>query len=394
MRVRRFELRLLAAILVGGWLAAAGLVVVGYRPGGPIDLLVGLAALPAVGIAVAAMAWPPIARGDRAFAAIAWLGIAGALLLIPSIGSLVEQLRGGGPQTILPSVETAYPWLLALAATAVFAGLGIARAVLGESALRRSRLATGVVVGVVLATSTAASFAGAAIANDLALRDRPAVSSRFGPTDPTLEPPPCDGALAPGSSARVALTVAGEVDGGSTGEAQLRGSRSEADFRWSSVVTTTLVRGRHGEARIGTDAWRIGERGEWQAVDPGLVAEGSLDLQVASTALTAGNRAAAESRGIGFIEGARARHCRIAIDGPTFLTAFPQAAWVIGGADISRWRGELDYWVFGDGQLGQVVGHINGEGADLVPKGVLGTVRVSMTATDRGTLDDVEPPGS
>jgi hypothetical protein len=338
------------------------------------------------------MAWPPIARGDRAFAAIAWLGIAAALLLIPSIGSLIGQLQAGGPQTILPSVETAYPWLLALVATAVFAGLGIARAVLGEAALRRRRLVLGVTVGVVLAATAAASFAGAAIANDLALRDQPATSSRFGPTDPTLEPPACDGSLAAGSSARVGLAVDGEVDGASTGEAEVRGTRAEADFRWSAAVTTTLVVGRRGEARVGSDAWRFGERGVWQSVDPAVVAEGALDLQVVSTALTAGNRAAAESRGIGFIEGARARHCRIAIDGPTFLTAFPQSTWVVGRADISRWRGELDYWVFGDGQLGQVVGHVNGEGADLVPKGVLGTVRVSMTATHRGTIDAVEPP--
>ena len=44
MRVRTFELRLLAAVLTTLWTIAAGLVLLGYRPGGPIDLLVGLVA--------------------------------------------------------------------------------------------------------------------------------------------------------------------------------------------------------------------------------------------------------------------------------------------------------------------------------------------------------------
>ena len=39
MRVRRFELRLVAGALVAGWTIAAVLVLLGYRPGGPLDLL-------------------------------------------------------------------------------------------------------------------------------------------------------------------------------------------------------------------------------------------------------------------------------------------------------------------------------------------------------------------
>jgi hypothetical protein len=393
MRVRRFELRLLALVLAVGWAAAAGLVIVGYAPGGPVDRLVGIAALPTVAIALAALAWPPVARGDRAFGGIAWLGVGAALLLAPSIGGLVEQLRAGGPQTLLPSVEAAYPWLLALAGTALFAGLGIARYVLGETALRRRRLVVGGLIGVGLTTLAAGAFAGAAIGNDLALRDRPATSSRFGPTDPTLEPPECDGGLAPGPSAAVGLLISGEVDGRPTGDGDLRGTRVEADFRWAAAIASSIRVGRDGWARIGDDAWQLRSSGGWESVETDVVAEGALDLQVLTTALTAGNRAAAESRGIAYVEGARARHCRVAIDGPTFRTAFPQVAWIVGDADIDRWRGELDYWVFADGQLGQVVGSLNGEGADLVPKGVLGTVYVSMTATDRGDVAPIEAPG-
>lgn len=392
MRVRRFELRLLAAVLTVGWAAAAGLILLGYRPGGPIDLLVGLATLPTVAIAAAALIWPPVARGDRAFILIAWIGIGAALLLTPSVGGLVEQLGARGPQTLLPSLETAYPWLLALLGTAMFTGLGVARRLLGENALRRRRLLTGATMAVALTAGTALVFTGAAIANDLALRDQPAASSRFGPTDPSLEPPACDGPLAAGDTARLAMAVTGEVDGRALGGGGLVGPRDGSDFRWTATVASTIQLGREGQARIGDDAWVIGSTGAWVQTSPAWVADGAVDLQVLATALTAGNRVTAESRGIGFIEGARARHCRVAVDGPTFRAAFPQVRWVVGNADISRWRGDLDYWVFGDGQLGQVVAAANGEGADLKPKGILGTVRVTMTATDRGAPHPVVPP--
>jgi len=394
MRVRRFELRLLAAALTVGWAAAAGLVVLGYRPGGPIDLLVGLAAMPAVAIAAVALIFPPVSRGDRAFVLTAWIGLGAALLLAPSVGGLIEQLQARGPQTLLPSLETAYPWLLALLGTAMFTGLGVARRVLGETALRRRRMIVGATLAVALTTATALVFAGLAIANDLALRDRPAVSSRFGPTDPALEPPACDSLLAAGATARLGLAVDGDVDGRTIGGARLAGVRDGTDFRWSAAIGSTVRLGREGQARLEDRAWVVTGTGAWARTSLDWVEDGAVDLQVLSTALTAGNRVAAESRGIGFIEGARARHCRIAIDGPTFEAAFPEVRWVVGGADISRWRGELDYWVFGDGQLGQVVATANGEGADLEPKGILGTVRVRMTATDRDKPHSVVPPTS
>jgi hypothetical protein len=131
VRVRAIELRILALVLVVLWAAAFVLVLVAYRPGGPVDLGVGLAAAGPILVAVAAVTWPPVAHGDRAFAATAWLGLAAVLLLVPSLAGIVGQLAGGGPQTLVPSAEAAYPWLLALIATGLFAGLGIARRRLG-----------------------------------------------------------------------------------------------------------------------------------------------------------------------------------------------------------------------------------------------------------------------
>src|ERR671910_323596 len=94
MRARRLELRLLGSALAAAWGLAAVLVLLAYRPGGPLDLV---------------------------------LGVGSLLVLLPSIGSVLNQLRALGSQTLMPSLEAAYPWLLALAGTSLFAGFGLAR---------------------------------------------------------------------------------------------------------------------------------------------------------------------------------------------------------------------------------------------------------------------------
>src|SRR5438477_6605003 len=45
VRVRTYELRLIALGLAGCWTVAAAIVLIAYRPGGPIDVAVGAAAL-------------------------------------------------------------------------------------------------------------------------------------------------------------------------------------------------------------------------------------------------------------------------------------------------------------------------------------------------------------
>jgi len=44
VRVRTFELRLIALALFVAWTVTAGLLLLAYHPGGPMDVLVGLAA--------------------------------------------------------------------------------------------------------------------------------------------------------------------------------------------------------------------------------------------------------------------------------------------------------------------------------------------------------------
>ena len=392
VRVRRFWLRLLGLGLLAGWVAAAAVVVVGYRPGGPLDRLVGGVALLPVAIALAAVVWPPTARGDRAYAAIVWLGLLDGLVLLPSIGGIWNQIAGRGAQTLLPSLEAAYPWVLALAGTSLFAGLGIARRRLGEGSLRRPRILLGAWIAFGLTFGTAMLFSAVAIGNDLALRDRPVAYSRFGPTDPALLPPPCDGPLGAGSTAQLSLQLTADVDRRSIGQAELTGERSGTDLRWSASVATPTSYTQPGAVRLGSSAWRSIDGQHWTPAPPASLDDATIDRRLLDTALAPADRATFEEHGIEFVEGARARHCRVAVDGTTFRAALPEVGWLVGDADLHRWRGQLDYWIFGDGELGRVDGSINGDAAGLSPAGIQGTIHVTMTATFRGAAVSITAP--
>ena len=392
MRVRTFELRLIAVALVVCWSVAAGLVLLAYRPGGPLDLIVGLLALTPIAIALAGAIWPPVARGDVAFPAIVWLGILALLCLVPSITGVVNQLLAFGSRTLLPSPEAAYPWLLALFATSLFSGFGIARRIQGGTAIRRRRLVAGTAIALALTLLSGIAFAAVAVANDVALRDRPVEASRFGPAAGGEQPPLCDADLMAGPSARLNLHMSATVDLRPVGSVDVTGTRVGRDLRWLGYAATSRQLGQFGAARIAGQAWTISPGTRWAPVEPATVDADTVDLQALEVALTPALRATAEDRGIEVIEGARARRCRVAVDGLIFEAAFPQIAWLVDGADLHRWRGQLDYWVFLDDQLGQVAGSINGEATEIVPDALNGTVEVRMTATERGRDTFIYPP--
>ncbi len=388
------ELRILGAALAALWFTTFALVLVGYQPGGPADHLVGLATGLPILVALAAVVWPPVARGDRAFAAIAWLGLGVVLLMVPSIVSVAAQVGGQGSQTLVPSLEAAYPWILALAGTGMFAGLGIARRRLGETSLRRRRVVLGTGLGLVLALLAGGGFTVAAVANELSLRDQPAATSRFGPTDPTGEPPACSGPLVAGSTARLTLLMDSSIDGRVTGQVSITGARNETDVRWTGFAATRVTLGQHGLARIGDRAWTLQPGSPWTRTTVGQAAGGDLDQQLLAVALTMDNRAVSEDRGLAFIEGARARHCRVTIDGSTLRRAVPEVELLIGSADVSRWRGDLDYWVFTDGQLGQADIHVTGPATELSGDALLASLRIHLTAVDRASPVLIQPPAS
>ena len=177
------------------------------------------------------------------------------------------------------------------------------------------------------------------------------------------------------------------------GSVELTGLRVGDDFRWLAYVATTAQLGQYGAARVGDEAWTVAPGTELAASAPAEVAGRPVDAQALETALTPGNRATAEDHGIEVIEGARARRCRIAVDGPTFRARVPADRWLVGDADLHRWRGQLDYWIFLDGQLGQVAGSAQRRG-DRASAGraCSGTIDVRLTATERGHDPVIYPP--
>ena len=387
-----FELRLIAVALVVSWSIAGGLVLLAYRPGGPFDVIVGMLAMTPIAIALAGAVWPPVARGDLSFPAIVWLGIVALLCLVPSITGVVTQLLAFGSRTLLPSFEAAYPWLLALFATSLFSGFGIVRRIQGGTVIRRRRLVSGAAVALLVTVLSGGMFGAVAVANDVALRDATVAESRFGPTVGHEQPPLCPAPLAAGDSARVNLDMSGMVDLRPIGSVELTGQRVGTEFRWLAYVATSRQLGQYGSARTGGQAWQIAPGTRWRVVDAGNVVSDTLDLRALEVALTPDLRATAEDRGVEVIEGARARRCRVAVDGLIFESAFPQVVWLVGGADLHRWRGQLDYWVFLDGQLGQIAGSVNGEAAGIVPNALNGTVEVRLAATERGRDTFIYPP--
>jgi hypothetical protein len=392
VRTRTIELRITAALLTGLWSLGALYILLGYRPGGPIDVVVGLVAITPTAVAAAGIAWPPLVRGDRAFIGVMSLGIGATLLLVPSTGSVLNQVISGGAQTLLPSAEVAYPWLLALLATSIFSGLGIARRTLGSRASRRTRLVRGIGLGLAATFVVGSTFTGVAVANDLALRDRPAASSPFGPTDPNRQPPDCSAPIETGTTALLSMQMTANVDGRPIGQIAISGERSGTDLRWTADVATDRILGRFGVATIAGRAWLQSPGGSWVATNPSLVAPDELDTRALDSGLSDDLRATAENRGLEFIEGARARHCRIELDGATFTAAFPEVDWFVGSNSLGHWRGELDFWIFSDGEVGQVQGSVSGEAEPLGRSGIVGTIEVTLDATERDQFRSIVAP--
>ena len=382
MRVRLFELRLLAVALTVLWAAGGGIVLIGYRPGGPWDLLVGVtAALPLV-VAVAPIVWPPLVTSSRGAAGVFWIGIVAGLLLVPSIVSITSQVLARRSEPLLPSVEVIYPWAVALLATGLFAGLGVSRQLIAETGIGRKRLAVAIGFALITTTAIGVAFAGVSLADDAALRDRPSLYSRFGPTSPALTPPACDLELQPAATAQLELTVWGNVDTRSIGSVDLAGQRSGRDIYWTAQVVRSDLFGQFGAARVGSASWSLTPSQGWFGVPSAALDSEMIDATAIAEALSSGNRATAEDRGLEYVEGARARHCRVAIDGATFGASFPEVVWLVGNASLETWRGEI----------GLMTGSVNGSAQGILAHGLQATVEVKLTATDRGRPVGISPP--
>ena len=212
------------------WAAGGGLVLVAYRPGGPLDLLVGVAASLPLLVSVAGIVWPPLVRSDPESAGVFWIGMIAALLLLPSIGGAAGQVLQGGAVPLVPSAEIVYPWAVALVATSLFAGLGITRQLIPEVGIGRRRLAASIAFAVVATTVIGSAFAAVSLADDAALREKSAAYSRYGPTDGKLTPPACTGTIVPARSGAVDIELWGDVDQRAVGTVQSHGQPIRIGF--------------------------------------------------------------------------------------------------------------------------------------------------------------------
>ena len=393
VRVRQFELRLLAVALTVLWAAGGGVVLLAYRPGGPVDLLVGIAASLPLLVAVAAIVWPPLVRSDRGSAGVFWLGLAAGLLLLPSIAAVGAQVLQGGSQPLLPSLEVVYPWALALLATSLFAGLGISRQLITEVGIGRRRLAGSIAFALAATTIIGGIFAGVSLADDSALRNKAAAHSRFGPTDPNLTPPECNRTLVTAKTGHLDFDLSANVDTRAVGTVSLTGSRSGSDVSWRAQVVRSDLFGQYGAVRIGNSAWTESP-GHAGASDP---ARSTRRCSTSPSWPARCRRRTAPPPRTAAWNTWRARgpgDCRVAVDGPTFLAVVPAGGLAHRLRDLDTWRGEIDFWVFGDGEVGMVTGTINGNArGDPRPRAACHRSGSTLTATDRDAPVSISPPG-
>ncbi|HTS15017.1 MAG TPA: hypothetical protein VMH24_05075 [Candidatus Sulfotelmatobacter sp.] len=404
MRVRLFQLRLIAALLLALWLAAFVGILVLYHPGGPVDWLVALAALGPVGVAALGLRYPPFAIGDRASVVMGWLGVLAALVLIPVLFGAFEALgQAGNAALVVPSPEAMYAGLAALVLSCLFAGLGVGRRLVGDAADRQRRLIAGVSTAMAMTAVTGTLLGGSILVNGVALEADTAASSIYGPVGDEPTPPQCEAELVAGPYAQVTIHATAVVDRRTRATSDVTGQRAGADESWQATGTRDDLTSSRAYVRVAGQAWEQSSgSGPWRAVPLPVghpTPAPTLDDAVVDIALTPALRVAAEDVGFEVVGGAPARHCRTQTTGTLALGGFPELEWLAetatagGQPDLGAWRGQLDWWVFADGQLGMASVQVSGLPPNAWPGGgVQGVLQEMLTATRRTTPVTIEPP--
>ncbi|HXR27263.1 MAG TPA: hypothetical protein VN771_05320 [Candidatus Baltobacteraceae bacterium] len=404
MRVRLFQLRLIAAFLLLLWASAVVGIFALYHPGGPVDRLMGVAALGPVAVAALAVRYPPLAVGDRSSVVMGWLGVLACLVLIPVLFGAFQAMNGGGDAAlVVPSPEAMYAGAAALVLTCLFAGLGMAQRLVGGSADRQRRLVVGVSMAMALTLVSGSLLGGAILVNGLALEAAAPPSSIYGPVGTATTPPLCGGALTAGPYAVVDITATATVDQRQRATSTVTGRRAGTDESWQATGTRDGLTSSRAYVEVGGTAWdESSGSGSWRAVplSVGRTAPApTLDEAVVEAALTPALRIAAEDVGFEVVGGATARHCRTQTTGSLALDGFPELEWLAetsaagGVPDLHDWRGQLDWWVFADGELGMATVQVSGLPPDSWPGGgVQGFLQAMLTATDRTTPVAIQPP--
>jgi hypothetical protein len=407
-------MRLLAAILTALWAVTAVVIATAYRPGGPVDIAVALACFVPVVIADTGVIWPAkkLSRPHRT--ALVWVWIAAVLFTIPVLYGIATTLAEGGPQGLVPSVEAAYGGAIALFATSFFSVVGLVHRRHGVRPLERRASWLSAGLAAVLTVAAGLAFVFVAVVNEQGLRAEEPASSRFGPTDPELVPPFCDEPVALGPNAEVVITARSSIDTIERGTAVLEGRRGGIDESWGGSWSRPEGDGRQAYLRVGGRGWLNDGSDDprapgtsWRESGPDpfdLLGDRALTMDGPPHAVADAPRGeiVAEDLGLVHIEGARARHCRTFIDGGMALDTFLPLRWLLYGTSedpgeaIPRWRGELDWWVFGDGELGLATVEISGSRAETPwdAEGIRVVLEAELSATDRHVPVDVGAPGA
>jgi hypothetical protein len=232
------------------------------------------------------------------------------------------------------------------------------------------------------------------LANERALISRPPSTSRFGPTDANLPLPQCEVPPPIGGQAVLEGEVMATIDTRTVERAILSGSRSGSTAEgWVADVTGEFANVRASLQRKAFTAAVSDAKGD-RTLDPrdlGMADAGGLTLDGAVAAyLGSGDvTRVAEDRGIELVENAPARHCRVTLDGPGALASSMLTRLVLGGTidphrNLDAWRGSLEWWVFADGQLGQVIETIGGYPGDAWDtSGLQASITTRLAATYR-----------
>ena len=247
--------------------------------------------------------------------------------LVPSIADMTSQLGARGAQTLLPSVEAAYPWVLGPDRRRPCSrGFGLARRRLGRggdapAAADRGRGAGAAPRGV----ERRASSPPWRWPMSSRCATGSATSSRFGPTDRTASRPSAMARWASARSARLEVHFEGTLDGRSMGTIDAR--RRADPWPMSAGWPTSPRRATSGSTARRSSGERAWIREPYQGWRSATIAEvGDAEprpdrVPRRPVAGGPGSRRIARRRAASRAPGPASAGSQV--DGPTFRAAFP-----------------------------------------------------------------------
>jgi len=196
----------------------------------------------------------------------------------------------------------------------------------------------------------------------------------------------------------VDVSVTATIDFLHAASATISGLRQGSDEVWTGRREGRFGAGMMSWTRTGEQAWLTLGTGSPQTQEAGYFAlrgtqGATLEGPLMAVIGDEGAFPVAEEVGLDLFDGATARHCRRAIDGTLAIDAVLAMRWLASqpltmpSDALEAWRGEIDWWVFADGQLGRAVVTVSGYPGDAWPvSGIGATLEATLSARDRDLL--------